>query len=137
MFAVALEAAYDSNTNPAPDQYSFKALNDAVKALPASYKNGDVPTSAQLYGGPDQAQQDWRVVAASVYTYIATKYGMNQLLASGDLMYTAKPDPRQNVLQSSSNGTYTFYGKDTIQSGWQAYMASPTDLAPLAGPNGV
>ena len=30
-FAVALEAAYDSNTNPAPDEYSFKALNDAAQ----------------------------------------------------------------------------------------------------------
>ena len=136
-FAVAMEAAYDGNTNPAPDEYSFKALNDAVKALPASYKNGDVPTAAELYSGSDETEQDWRVVAASVYAYIATKYGMNQLLASANLMYTAEPDPRQNVLESSTNGTLTFYGKDTIQAGWEAYLASPTDLAPLAGPAGV
>jgi len=69
--------------------------------------------------------------------YIATKYGMNQLLASADLMYTAEPIRARTCSRSSSNGTYTFYGKDTIQSGWQAYMASPTDLAPLAGPAGV
>jgi hypothetical protein len=76
-------------------------------------------------------------MAASVYAYIATKYGMNQLLASALLMYTAQPDPRQNVLKSSTNASYTFYGKDTIKSGWEAYMASPSDLAPLAGPAGV
>jgi hypothetical protein len=52
-------------------------------------------------------------------------------------MYTAEPDPRQNVLESSANGTLTFYGKDTIQAGWDAYLASPTDLAPLVGPAGV
>jgi hypothetical protein len=135
-FAVAMEAAYDSNTNPAPDSYSFKALNDALKALPASYKNGDVPTTKELYSGSNQAEQDWRVVAASVYASIATKYGMNQLLASAALMYTAEPDPRQNVLKSSTKSTYTFYGKDTIQSGWEAYMANPVDLAPLASPAG-
>ena len=136
-FAVAFEAAYDSNTNPTPDEYSFHALNQALNALPASYKNGDVPTADELYSGSDQAEQSWRAVAASVYAYIATKYGMSQLLASAELMYTAEPDPRQNVLQSSTNDSFTFYGKDTIQSGWEAYMASPSDLAPLAGPAGV
>jgi hypothetical protein len=136
-FAVAMEAAYDSNTNPTPDQYSFKALNDDLKKLPASYKNGDVPTTKELYSGSDQTEQNWRVVAASVYAYIATKYGMNQLLASADLMYTAEPDPRQNVLKSSTKTSYTFYGKDTIQAGWEAYMANPVDMAPLAGPAGV
>lgn len=136
-FGVAFEAAYYSNTNPAPDEYSFKALNDDLKKLPASYKNGDVPTTDQLYKGPDQTQQNWRVVAASVYAYIATKDGMGQLLASAELMWTGQPDPRQNVLKSSTKDTLTFYGKDTIQSGWQAYLASPSDLAPLTGPAGV
>jgi hypothetical protein len=132
-----VEAAYYSNTNPAPDKYSFKALNDSLKALPASYKTGDVPTAAELYSGSDKTQENWLVVAGSVYASIATKYGMNQLLASADLMYTAQPDPRQNVLESSTKTSYTFYGKETIQAGWQAYLASPTDLAPLAGPSGV
>ena len=136
-FAVAVEAAYESNTNPTPDKYSFKALTDALRALPASYKNGGVPTADELYSGPDQTEQDWRAVAGSVYAYIATKYGMNQMLASAILMYTAQPDPRQNVLKSSTKATYVFYGKDTLQSGWKAYMASPSQLAPLSGPAGV
>src|SRR5262249_57726951 len=122
---------------PTPDQYSFKALNDALKAVPASYKNGHVPTAKELYSGSGQTGQNWRVVAASVYAYIATKYGMSQLLASAELMWTGQPDPRQNALESSTKTSYTFYGKDTIQAGWEAYMASPTDLAPLAGPQGV
>jgi hypothetical protein len=136
-FGTAFEAAYYSNTNPVPDEYSFKALNDDLKKLPASYKNGDVPTADELYNGSDDSQGNWRLVAASVYAYIATKYGMSQLLASAELMWTAEPDPRQNVLESSTKTTYTFYGKDTIQAGWVAYMANPTDLAPLAGPAGV
>jgi hypothetical protein len=136
-FAIALEAAYDSDTNPTPDQYSFKFLNDALKAVPASYKTGHVPTANELYSGSDQTTQNWRVVAASVYAYIATKYGMSQLLASAELMWTGQPDPRQNVLKSSTQASYTFYGKDTIQSGWVAYMANPKNLAPLTGPAGV
>jgi hypothetical protein len=136
-FAVAVEAAYDSDTNPAPDHYSFKALNDPLKALPARYKNGSLPTASELFSGSDQTEQNWRVVAASVYAYIATKSGMSQLLASAELMWTAQPDPRQNVLKSSTSTTYTFFGKDTIQSGWKAYMARPSDSAPPTGPAGV
>jgi len=136
-FGIAFEAAYYSNTNPTPDEYSFKALNDQLKALPASYKTGHVPTTQELFSGPDQTAMNWRLVAGSVYAYIATHYGMSQLLASAELMWTAEPDPRQNVLKSSTKDTFTFYGKDTIQSGWEAYMASPSDLAPIAGPAGV
>ena len=137
-FAVAFEAAYESNTNPAPDSYSFKALTDALRQLPASYKTGDVPTAAELYSGDAQAQPDWRVVAASVYAYIAVHAGMGQLLASAELMWTAEPDPRANVLESTDNkGNLTFFGKDTIQSGWTAYLANPTDQAPAIGPSGV
>jgi hypothetical protein len=138
-FAIAIEAAYYGNTNPAPDNYSFSALNKSLNNLPASYKTGVPPTSAQLFSGPETTQENWSVVAGSVYAAIATKYGMNQLLASADLMYTAKPDPRQNVLQSSSstNEKLAFFDKATIQSLWEAYLANPVDMAPLAGPKGV
>jgi hypothetical protein len=137
-FAVAFEAAYESNTNPTPDTYSFKALTDALKQLPDSYKTGDVPTADELYGGDTLAQPNWRVVAASVYAYIAAHAGMGQLLASAELMWTAEPDPRANVLESTDNkGNLTFFGKDTIQSGWTAYLANPTDQAPAIGPSGV
>jgi hypothetical protein len=137
-FAVAFEAAYESNTNPTPDSYSFKALADAIKGLPASDKTGDVPSADQLYSGDAQTQSDWRVVAASVYAYIAAHAGMGQLLASAELMWTAEPDPRANVLESTDNkGNLVFFGKDTIQSGWKAYLANPTDQAPASGPSGV
>jgi hypothetical protein len=136
-FAVALEAAYYADTNPTPGEYNFKVLNAGIKKLPASYKAGRLPTSAQLYSGSAQAQQDWLVVAGSVYAAMAAKYGMNQMLASAVLMWTAEPDPRQNVLQSIKKGTYYFYSKDTVAAEWKHYLTAPTDLAPLAGPNGI
>ena len=74
---------YLSNTNATPDEYSFKALNDSLKKLPASYKNGDLPTAKELYSSPAETEQNWRVVAASVYAYIGTHDGIGQLLGSG------------------------------------------------------
>lgn len=136
-FGIAFEAAYYSNTNSTPDEYSFKALTDQLKTLPASYKNGDLPTAKELYSGSDPTAVNWRLVAGSVYADIGTKYGMGQLLGSAELMWTGGPDPWENVLKSSTKETLTFYGKDTIQSGWEAYLASPTDLAPAIGPSGV
>ena len=133
-FAVAVQALYEGNTNPAPDSYSFKALNEGLTSLPASYLTGDLPTSAELFTGTMATEENWNDVAASVYAYIATKYGMNQLLASADLMWTQEPDPFANVLKSNSGGTLTFYAKNTVQSGWEAGLASPSSLSSLAGP---
>jgi hypothetical protein len=139
-FAVAVQILYEGNTNPTPDTYSFKPLNDGLKKLPTSYRNGHLPTSAELFTGPVATQENWNVVAASVYSYIAVKYGMNQLLGSAYLMYTNEPDPMQNVLKSSTKTSYTLYGKNTIESGWKAGLANPptlSDAAPLAGPAGA
>jgi hypothetical protein len=133
-YAVAVQALYEENSNPTPDNYSFQVLNDALAALPASYRNGDLPTSDELFTGSTATEQNWNEVAASVYAYIATKYGMNQLLASADLMYLQEPEPFANVLKSNTKGTLTFYAKDTIESGWKASLASPSALSDLASP---
>jgi hypothetical protein len=136
-FGVAFEAMYLSNTNATPDEYSFKALNDSLKKLPASYKNGDLPTAKDLYSSAAATEQNWRVVAASVYAYIGTHDGIGQLLGSAELMWTQFADPRGNVLKSSNDTTLTFFGKDTIVSGWEAYLTNPSDPAPSNGPSGV
>jgi hypothetical protein len=128
-FAVALQVLYEQDTNPTPGSYSFAALNDGLAKLPASYLTGHLPTSAELYKGTLATEESWNEVAASVYSYIATKYGMNQLLASADLMWTQDAEPFGNVLQSNSGGTLTFYSKDTIESGWKTAIASPSTLA--------
>jgi hypothetical protein len=138
-FGVAFEAAYESNNNSSPDKYSFSKLNQALKELPASEKTGTVPTAKQLYDSDDATEQDARVVAASVYAAIGTKYGMAQLLGSAGLMWTGPADPRGNVLDASSstNENFEFFTQSTIQSDWEAYLANPTDLAPPTGPNGI
>lgn len=137
-FGVAFEAAYYGNTNPAPDSYNFKVLNDEIRKLPATYKTGDLPTATELYNDSDDVETNWRLVAGSVYAYIATKAGMGQMLASAELMWTQFADPRGNVLKSSDGkGTLTFFDKNTIISGWKAYLTNPTDQAPPIGPSGV
>lgn len=133
-FAVAVQILYEDNTNPAPDTYSFQALNQAIAALPASYLGGHLPTSDEMFTGSLATEENWNEIAASVYADIATKYGMNQLLASADLMWTQEPDPFANVLKSNSGGTLTFYAKNTVQSGWEAGLASPATLSSLASP---
>ncbi|MGH3250115.1 MAG: hypothetical protein ACRDOI_28480 [Trebonia sp.] len=130
-FAVAVHMLYEGNTNPTPDKYSFQALNGSLAKLPSSYLNGDLPTTQELFTGSLATEQNWNEVAASIYAHIATKYGMNQMLASALLMYTNQPTPFANVLQS---GTGTFYGQSTIESGWKAGLASPSTLSDLAGP---
>ena len=59
---------------------------------------------------------------------------MNQLLASANLMYVGQPVPFGNVLKSNTKGTLTFYGQDTIESGWKTSLASPSTLPELASP---
>jgi hypothetical protein len=44
-----------------------------------------------------------------------------------------EPDPFENVLKSNTQGTLTFYAKDTIESGWAAGLASPSTLPDQAG----
>jgi hypothetical protein len=132
-FAVAVQSLYEENSSPTPDSYSFQALNEGLAGLPASYRSGTLPTSAELYTGSLTTEENWNDVAASVYAYIATKYGMNQLLAAADLMYVNEPDPFENVLKSNTKGTLTFYAKDTIESGWAAGLASPSTLPDQAG----
>lgn len=132
--AVAVQSLYEGNTNPTPDNYTFAALNSVLVKLPASYLTGHLPTTAELYTGSTTTEENWNGVAASVYAYIATKYGMNQMFASADLTFVGEPVPFADVLKSSTKSTLTFYGQDTIESGWKASLASPSTLPELASP---
>jgi hypothetical protein len=136
-FGVAFEAAYHSSTNPAPDKYSFSVLDGDLGKVPASYKTGKLPTTAQLYDGSATAQDDWLLVSGSLYASIATKYGMSQMLASAILMYTTGRDPRGNVLAKTTSTSYYFYDANTIQSQWKQYLTTPVNKAQATGPNGV
>ena len=126
-FAVAVQSLYDANTNPAPASYDFSKLTAALQSLPPSYKTGAVPTSAsQLFGPAITTDETWNDVAASGYEYIEQKYGMGQMLAAAMLLWTRYSTPFGNVLQSSSNGTYTFYTASIVQAGWSAWLAAHT-----------
>lgn len=121
--AVAVQSLYEGNTNPAPGTYSFTPLDDELKALPSSYRDGSVPTSQQLFTGPTATEENWNDVAASVYEYIAVTHGINQMLAAATLLWTNQTSPFGNVLASSSNGNFNFFAAATIESGWRAALA--------------
>jgi hypothetical protein len=122
---IAMEALYSGNTNPAPASYSFGPLPGAVRSLPSSYKTGRLPDAQQLVSPSATDAQDWNTVAASVYEYIESKYGMNQMLASAMLLWTRYNTPFGNVedVAQSSGNTFAFYTQATVESGWRSWLA--------------
>jgi hypothetical protein len=122
--ADAMQGLYQANSSPTPAHFNFSALTAAVRALPARYRSGQVPSGKQLFGGTAATRADWNAVAASVYAYIGRTYGMNQMFGSAALLYTAEPTPFGNVLASSKAGTYTFYGTKTLKARWRDWLAS-------------
>jgi hypothetical protein len=118
---IATEALYAGNTNPAPAHYDFGPLSGFLRTLPARFKTGKLPDAQQLVG-PDA--QDWNDVAASVYEYIAQKYGMNQMFASAILMWTQFSTPFGNVedVPESNASTYSFFPASALEKGWRAWL---------------
>jgi hypothetical protein len=121
--AVAVQDLYEGNTNPTPGTYNFTPLDDVLKALPAGYRDGQIPTAQQLFTGPLATEENWNDVVASVYEYIAVKRGINQMFAAASLLWTRYPTPFGNVLASSSQGNFTFFTAGAIESGWKAALA--------------
>lgn len=124
-FARVIADLYQADGNPAPASYDFGQVITAVQALPSSYRTGTLPGAQQLYGGTAASRAGWDAVAASVYTYIEEKYGMNQMLASAGLLGWATDTPFGNVLESDKNGTLTGYPASTISSGWRKWLQDP------------
>jgi hypothetical protein len=123
--AVAVQALFQANTNPAPGHYSFSPLTTELRALPPSFrKHPHLPNDPSLYGPDLTSDQQWNDVAASAYEYIALKAGYNQLLASAMLMWTQYSTPFGNVLQSNKGGNYYFYTQSAMEKGWRAWLAS-------------
>jgi hypothetical protein len=122
--ADAVQGLYAANPDPTPARYNFSALTAGLRALPASYRSGRLPSDKQLFSGTATSRKDWNAVAASVYAYIGSTYGMNQLFGSAALLYTGEPTPFGNVLASSKGGTYRFYASATMKDRWRAWLAS-------------
>ena len=124
--AVAVQGLFEGNTNPTPASYDFSPLTAALASVPASYKTGTLPDNGrQLYGSSILPDEIWNDVAASVYAYIETKYGMNQMLASAMLLWTRFSTPFGNVedVAQSSGSSYAFFTSGTVKVGWRAWLA--------------
>jgi len=109
---LAVQALYGQNT------YNVKALTSLLHGLPAGYRTGQLPASQQLFIGKPAAEQDFGDVAASVYEYIAVKYGLNQMLHAAALLYTRNDTPFGNVQRG-----HGFYPAPTIEAAWHAWLA--------------
>jgi hypothetical protein len=122
--ADAVQGLYQANKNPTPGRYDFAVLTAGIRALPAKYRHGQLPTGSQLNSDTATTRKDWNAVAASVYAYIGRTYGMNQMFGSAALMWTGEPTPFGNVLISGKGGTYRFYATNTLKARWRTWLAS-------------
>jgi hypothetical protein len=109
---LAVQALYGQNT------YNVKALTSELHGLPASYRSGQLPTSQQLFIGKPAAEQDFGDVAASVYEYIAIKYGLNQMLHAAALLDAGNTTPFATVQHG-----HAYYPPPTIQSAWHTWLS--------------
>jgi Zn-dependent protease with chaperone function len=116
---------YQADGNPVPVSYDFGQVITAVRALPCSYRTGTLPSAQQLYGGTAASRADWDTVAASVYAYIAEKYGMSNMLNSADMLGWVASTPFGNVFKLGKNGKITYYPASTISNGWRKWLQDP------------
>jgi hypothetical protein len=133
-FALYVETLYLSSADPVEPSYPDSWLETRLRALPATYRTGATPTAAQL-DGPDGA--GWGDVAASVFAYIADRYGAgdavdagtNYHLTSGFTFSTrpslASTTPFGNVSRDLTDidKPDNDYPASTIQAGWSAWSA--------------
>jgi hypothetical protein len=123
---------YHADSNPVPASYDLGQVITAVRALPSNYRTGTLPDAQQLYGGTAASRACWDAVAASVYAYIAKKYGISAMLGSADLLGTTigSPDtpsdtPFGHVFKARENGKISYYPASTISSGWRKWLQDP------------
>lgn len=124
--ARAVQDLYMANPDPRPSTYDFGVATRQLMALPGSFRTGALPSDRQLYNGSSQQGDAWYTVAASVYEYIALKYGVGQMYSSADLLASMDFTPFGDVVQSQSHGSLNFYSASTVKSGWKAWLQNPT-----------
>ena len=125
--AIAVQSMYEANPNPLPNgRYDFSKLTAALHALPASYRSGQLPTTAQLFGPSLTADEDWGYVAASTYEYIHSQYDISRMVVSGMELYVGgHSTPFGNVFKSGTNANnIKFFGIHSIGLlGWRPWLA--------------
>jgi hypothetical protein len=123
--AVAVQALFEADPNPAPRQYNWATLTAALRALPPGYRSGSYPSTAQLFGPSLAVDEDWGYVAASAYEYIDSRYNMAKMIVSAMVEYTQLPTPFGNVFKSGTNANnLKFFGIHSIRAGWQPWLAA-------------
>jgi hypothetical protein len=79
---------------------------------------GQAPSDAQLYNGSSASGSFWYDVAASVYGYLAVKYGTFDAFYAARIAYTDNSTPFAGVVKTDKGGTITYYSPAEIQQGW-------------------
>jgi hypothetical protein len=122
--AVVVQYLFESNPNPVLPMYSLAKLTAALRALPASYRDGRYPTSQQLFGPSVATDEAWGEVAASTYEYIGSTYNLGRMVAAGMELRSAHPTPFGNVYKSGTNANnLVYFGIHSIRLGWHPWLA--------------
>ena len=112
-----VESMYRVNPSASVDTLTFN-LNDMKSDPNRARFQGRPPTDAQLYNGSVGAGRFWYDVAASVYGYIAVKYGTFDAFYAARIAYTDNSTPFSGIVKTNHSGTITYYSPSVIQQGW-------------------
>jgi hypothetical protein len=125
--AVAAQALFEANPDPAPRAYDWATLAADLRALPPSYRSGTYPSTSDLFGPSVTADEDWGDVAASAYYYIASRYNINKMIFSAMVLWIYQPTPFGNVPKyipkSGNPDNVVFFGIHSIRLGWRTWLA--------------
>jgi hypothetical protein len=125
--AVAVQSVFEADPNPTPrGRYNFGTLTAKLHALPPSYRSGQLPSTAQLFGPSLTTDEDWGYVAASTYEYIHSQYTMARMIVSAMEVYSGPTaTPFGNVYKSGTNASnIKFFGIHSIGLfGWRPWLA--------------
>jgi hypothetical protein len=122
--AVAVQALFEANPDPAPRAYDWATLAADLRALPRSYRSGAYPSTSDLFGPSVTADEDWGDVAASAYYYIASRYNIKKMMVSAMVLWVNQPTPFGNVYKSGTNpNNLVFFGIHSIRLGWRPWLA--------------
>jgi hypothetical protein len=127
--AVAVQSIFEANPNPVPrGRYNFATLTAKLHGLPSSYRSGQLPSTAQLFGPSLTADENWGYVAASAYEYIHSQYNLSKMIVSAMELYAyfgQHSTPFANVYKSGTNANnIKFFGIHSIgQFGWRPWLA--------------
>jgi hypothetical protein len=122
--AVAVQALFEANPDPAPRVYDWARLAADLRALPPSYRSGAYPSTSDLFGPSVTADEDWGDVAASAYYYIDSRYNIAKMMVSAMVLWINQPTPFGNVYKSGTNAdNLVYFGIHSIRLGWRPWLA--------------